>query len=133
MPSTATRSKIAWVFGDGIWETSPVVWWWQKKKIKKSTTKKKPGSVLGYLITLLCTALVANSNMLMSAYNVSVSSDWNLGAVKIYLLSSNHKIMCYLVVDSNTLYVNVVILGESNSCPALRSATNGHGDTMSGG
>ena len=82
-PSTATQSKIACVFGDG----PGILFQWygggkKKKNQQKSTkinnknqqklTKKlkktwrpnirvfacKPGSVPGYLITLLCTALV---------------------------------------------------------------------------
>ena len=74
-PWTATRSKIACVFS---WGTAPVVWWWQKRKKEEQKIKKfkkiqknykktwrpniwvfacKPGSFLGYLITLLCTAL----------------------------------------------------------------------------
>ena len=70
-PSTATRSKIACVFGDGL---GILLQWYgggNKKKSKKNQNnyKKtwrpniqaiacKPGSVLGYLITLLCTALI---------------------------------------------------------------------------
>ena len=56
--------------------SAPKVWWWQQKKSTKINKKKKkknqkiikkhgvrifackPGSVLGYLITLLCTALL---------------------------------------------------------------------------
>ena len=68
-PSTATRSKIARVFGD---RTGILLQWYGggKKKSKKNSKKFKktwrpnirvftckPGSVLRYLITLLCTAL----------------------------------------------------------------------------
>ena len=72
--STATRSKIACVFGDtGILQQG----YGGGKKIKKNQKIKKiqkktwrpnirvfackPGSVLGYLITLLCTAYTSST------------------------------------------------------------------------
>ena len=92
-PSTATQSKIACVFSEGS-EKLPT--WYgsgkkinNKKKIKKSKNSKKiqknykktwrpnirvfacePGSVLGYLITLLCTALEWSQFYLSETYRI---------------------------------------------------------------
>ena len=105
-PSTATRSKIACVFRRWTWDTAPVVCWWQKKTWRPNiwVFAYKPGSVLGYLITLLCTALIGIHFFTFS--QTPILDTWNHPAWSSAYFCAKQEYSMFFLVGAKTLHTN---------------------------